>query len=648
MNWKTTIFLAILAVLVVAGVIFLQPREGAADRRRVDILAGWTQDHVETITIAAPGQVEITLRRGTPSGGSEWQLASHQTRWPAEDFAVREMLRSLFAGRQSAAIKPGDKEYDLDLFGLREPRLVVTLAGGGRRISIRFGREGTIQKGEVWIQVDGDPNVYYAATETLAAFQKDIRKLRNRQFVWFETHRVKKVTLVERFRGAAEKRDERGNVIRPQEFVFETSAMELRKTGWFLEKPEERVEDAQVQALLSGLRNVVAHEFEPKGNLRELGLEEPRVRIRLEGEGGLRLEVRFGADAKEKGHLCAWIEGSDEVAIVNQAKYFDPLPTTRSAFRSRRIVYWTEAQTKRIEVEVRGLGKIALLQKKDPVTTGTMTAERITWVPEGLDERSYIKDAATSFGQMLFMLQLESPESFLGAPTKDLKELGLDPPAVEVRFFLENQERALQFGIRGKDAAAGDFLMKKSWHDEIYWAPEPYVRLVRRLELNYRRLELWQVDRERIAEFWFEDNTRGLNWRVARSGEQWRFIDDTSLRLKREIDDTLAQKLHNSANYVIAKQFIGKDEETLRRFMLYDSPAYRFFIVTGKNDADRKVIWITENYDQSGRAGVHYARFEGDPVVFRIDEALVGLLLGGLHKRPRPDPDPNEGHERHK
>ncbi|GEM_PF-4867340 len=650
MRWRSTVVLGALAVLVLAGLLLLQPHSGTEDQRRVDVLAGWTPDRVETLSIVAPGEVEIVLRRQPSAGSPAWHLVRHQRRWPANDFLVDEMLRSLFAGRHSAVIRPGEKEHTPEPYGLNAPRLTVTLEGAERKTVIRFGREGRIRPDEVWIQVEGDPNIYFSAVETVEAFRRDFHQLRSKQLTWFEPGRARRIVLVERFLGKAEKKDDQGKVIRPQEYIYVTSEMVLRTApppGWYLSKPEERLEDAQVSGLLSGLRNLVAADFVPMTDPKEFGLDAPRLRVQVEGESDLRLNLRFGADVKSrKGHLYAWLEGADEVAILDQAKYFDPVPTTRSAFRSRQLILWTEEQTRRIEIEVRGQGTLALLPKKETLPTESMPAGALRWVPEGMEEKSYDRDAATNFGRFLFSLSLAGPSSFIEAQGLDLKTVGLDPPNVVVRFQLEGRERAFLFGTQGKDTAVQDVVMKKSWDDQLYWVPAGYVQVLRRMDLNFRHPKVWEVPRDRIVGFWFEDRIGDRRWQVARDGKDqpWKFVDETSLRLRREVEEDRITRVLDRSNYLQAKQFLGRDEETRKRFHLERDPAYRFWILTGRAETDRKILWITENIGDNPRAAIYYARFEDDSIVFRLDEELVGLLLGGVHQRPKPERDPHDGH----
>ncbi|MBI2900840.1 MAG: DUF4340 domain-containing protein [Planctomycetes bacterium] len=644
MGWKTVIALGVLAAAVLAALLLLQPRDAARDAGRHDLLQGWTPEYVETISIRKSGDVEIVLRR-SPSG---WSLAKPR-QWPASEYLVGSMLQVLFGNRFSPAIRPGDRDYNLDHAGLREPGLVVTLEGGGRKTTLRYGHEAKLYKGEVWVQVEGDPNVYLAGLEVVEAFRKDVHQLRDKHLATYEPHRVTRVVLTERFDGPAEKRDDGGNVIRPAEYKYEVSELELRQTapkGWFLVKPEERLEDVQIGALIAGVRNVLVTDFVPKTNLKEMGLDEPRVKIAIEGTEGLRLVVRFGGEVRDrKGQLYVWIEGSDEVAVVEREKYLQPIPTTRNALRSRRVVTWDEAQTRRIEIEGPGLGRIVMVPYKKRITSGTMTQEVPGWRPDGAREGEYEEEGATAFGRFLFSVALRDEKSWLGRPTLDLKQFHLDPPDLSVKFVLEEGERTLHFGIKA-EGDADDFIMKKAWHDEFYWAPAEYVNVVRRMELNYRKPVVFSVPRDRIVGFTFYDRELNRLWRVEREekGKPWLYADTESVRLNRKVDPERIDKLLTRSNYIQAKQFLGKDEETRRYYELDKEPAYKFYIVSGRAEADQKVLWVTGNLAREG-GRTHYARFEDEPVVFLLDDTLIGLLLAGVHERPKPEKRPHDGHD---
>jgi hypothetical protein len=636
MSWKTIAVLGILSVGVMAAIVTVQPHTIDPEQVQADYLPGWSVAEIDTVTISSPGQVEVILKRTTQPGSTTWNLIQPRA-WSANSFMVEDMIRALFGTRKSPFLKPGHKEYTPEKYGLQEPRLTVSFRSGEKGIHIRFGLESKVYEKQVWIQIDNDPNIYFSSTEVVQSFQRDIHQLRSKQIASFEHHRVTRILLSEWEQG--------GDINTGEKWKrYNASEMVLRPTepkGWFLRDLEERLDDRVVLSLLSVLRGIVADDFVPMTDLKKFGLEEAWLKISVESTADAPWRVRFGLEGK--GKMYVWVEGSDEIAIVDKAKYIDPLPKTRNTFRSRKIIPWTEEQTKRIEVEAAGLGKISLVPEKRKTSTDNMVVESIVWKPTETGGLEYEEEQASAFAKFLFTLELQNEEAWAGkADPKQLSELKLDPPVASLRFVLDREERVFHFGVVG---GSGDsVIMKKSWQDELYWVEAHVLQILKLLELNYRKSKMWSIDEGRILGFWWQDDTVDppKMWQVMRegSGKPWQYADQNSKRLNREVEDQRAADLLVRAKFIAAKKFIGKDPDAQQRLHLDKSPAYRLWIITGSGDNDRKVLYISENSGKR-QAPYHFARFEDEPVVFLIEPELVDLLLEGIHVRPKLDRQPD-------
>lgn len=627
MNWKTTAVLGVLAAAVLVAVLVLQPHKEDPDKLKVDLLAGWNVGGVDRITIQRPGEVEIVLERSARPGGVAWNIAKPKA-YAANAFMVDEMLGSVFGQRNSSFLKPDHKDYNLKTFGLDQPQLTVTLEGGGKRTTIRYGAEAKLNPGVVWIQRDQDPNVYFATVEVLQAFQKDLYQLRNKRLAWYEPHRVTKVTISKRFTNATKKAIE-----------YDTCEAVLRDKdpkGWFFESPEERLEDTQVGALVSGIPNIIAEDFLALGDKKDFGLVEPQLKVTIHATDGT-YTFHVGDDVKgRQNRAYVWAEGSDEVAIVDRERYLNPLPSSRNALRSRHVIYWGEHQTKRIEVESRELGKIVLLPTVKKVDSGTVAMEEIVWRMEGQVEVDPAR--CTNYARYLYTLMLKDETSWIKkAEGDDLQTYKLDPPELSIKWVLDSGERTLLFGTQTTE----DVVMKKSWHDELYWAPLEYIRQVRLMDLAFRKMKVYDTNPDSILGFWFEDNfsRQPTFWQVMREakGSEWKFTDQNSLDKKYAVDPARAARLLAMANYMEAKAFVGKDEATRKQHELAEKPAYKLHIIVGRAQSDRKVLWISRNFGKV-RNPVHYARFEDEPSVFWLNEEIMDLLLDGVDQRTRIDP----------
>ena len=302
------------------------------------------------------------------------------------------------------------------------------------------------------------------------------------------------------------------------------------------------------------------------------------------------------------------------------------IPQTRNSFRSGRVIDWTPADTKRIEIDYRGVGKVVLIPKR--------MKNRFLWVPENPDH-PFDEEQSTKLGFGLFTLSLKDHQSWLGVLPGQAKALGLDPPELTLRFELSEGERILYFVLRGTD----DAYMKKAWEDELYTVPSYYVKFLQKLDLSYRTLELWSVRPDQLTGIHWERRILGRepeSWSVVRQREldtdiwKWRFTDPESVRLNLQVDPDRAKDLLLGLTHIQAKKFIGKSPSVAKRFELGGkSPPHRLVLSLGTG-GKQKVLLVGRNQSPAGAAPFYFARFEADPVVFQIDAKLIDLLIKGL------------------
>jgi hypothetical protein len=318
----------------------------------------------------------------------------------------------------------------------------------------------------------------------------------------------------------------------------------------------------------------------------------------------------------------------DEVAVVAVDRYLSQIPQSRNSFRSGRVIDWSPVETKRIEIEYRGVGKIALVPKVEK--------KRMLWIPDN-PGHAFDEEKSTRLGLGLFTLSLKDDRSWLGPQPQQEKVLGLDPPEVTVRFALLEGERVLHFSLDG----AGQAYMKKAWQDELFIVPAHYVKILHLLDLNYRAPDMWSVRVNRVTGFHWEKRILGREpeyWSVLRARDpesdawKWRFTDPESVRLKLEVDWLRARELLVGLTQVEAKKFVGMSPEVAERFELDGkSPPYRLVIPLG-DGGEEKVLLVSRNRGQAGSAPLYFARFGDSPIVFQVDAKLIDLLIQGLVK----------------
>ncbi len=617
MSWKTTLFLGVTALLVGVAVLLWKNDGPPPDAVRADFLPGIEAHQVNRISISSSRQVEILLEREGRAGSNTWNLLSPVQKI-ANEYLVMEMLRGLFQARKSPFVRPGEESYSVAKSGFDGTGLSVKLQTDSKTVLIRFGSPSKLQPNRMWVQVAEDPKIYLVANSLFDLFQKEIGELRSKRIAGFETHRVTKIHLQRRY-----------PELKGGEQV-ETSLIERRDSGWYLTEPfEERLDDAQVNALLGGLAGLVAEDFLSVRTPGEHGTDRPEFRCALEyAEGKKKFVYHLGKFVDDRARRYVWTDPVDEVAIVAVDRYLEQIPQMRNSFRAGRVIDWSPADAKRIEIDYHGVGKISLVPVQE--------ANRAFWLPEN-PGHPYDREKSTKLGFGLFTLSLKDDRSWLGVQPDQEKALGLDPPQVTLRFVLNSGERVFFFALDD----SGEAYMKKEWQEELYMVPSHYVKILQLLDLNYRTLDLWSVRVDQVTGFLWEKRILGRNpefWSIVRRRDpeteawKWNFSDPESTRSKLVVDWLRARELLVGLSQIQAKKFVTKSPAIAKRFELDGtSPPYRLVLSLG-TEGEEKTLLVSRNWSKAGAAPLYFARFEDDPIVFQIDATLIDLLIQGLVK----------------
>src|SRR5437762_8975498 len=143
-----------------------------------------------------------------------------------------------------------------------------------------------------------------------------------------------------------------------------------RENKWRLETPiKDQADGALVENLLSDLetwqkqRTIPAKAIEAdKSKLTEYGLNNPKLKLRLLGQGR-PLEIWFGKDAALEGRMYVRLQNSKETFLAKQSirKDIDKKP---EEFRDRKLTDLTAAQVRRITLKTPA-GELELEKKVD-------------------------------------------------------------------------------------------------------------------------------------------------------------------------------------------------------------------------------------------------------------------------------------------
>ena len=214
--------------------------------------------------------------------------------------------------------------------------------------------------------------------------------------------------------------------------------LRLHDNKWRVESPiKDQADNGAVSTLISDLESwhkddtIPAKEVSAvKGRLEEYGLNKPKLRLKLLGQG-MPPEVFFGKDAALEGKMYVRFENSKETFIAaNSVK--NEIAKKPEDFRDRKLTELTTAQVSRALVKTPA-GEMELQKKTDHW-------EIVKPLRARADDQKV--------GDLLAQVTTARIEKFVADDRGDLHPYGLAEPRGSITLFTpeDKQGQALQIG----------------------------------------------------------------------------------------------------------------------------------------------------------------------------------------------------------
>src|SRR5881394_3681760 len=204
-----------------------------------------------------------------------------------------------------------------------------------------------------------------------------------------------------------------------------------RENKWRLETPiKDQADGALVENLLSDLETwqkegtIPAKAIEAdKSKLTEYGLNNPKLKLRLLGQGR-PLEIWFGKDAALEGRMYVRLQNSKETFLAKQSirKDIDKKP---EEFRDRKLTDLTAAQVRRITLKTPA-GEMELEKKGDHWDILKPLRARAD------DEK---------IGDLISQVTTARIQQFVADDRGDLHQYGLSEPRGSVTLYDQEQKK---------------------------------------------------------------------------------------------------------------------------------------------------------------------------------------------------------------
>lgn len=369
------------------------------------------------------GALDLQLQRDR----GPWRVVS-PVQAPADDFRVGQVLDQLL-GMTRGEVIDRRQQRELGLtpadYGLDQPAVAITVSTADDDVRIGFGRRAPVGP-DVYIQVDGKPDIVAARTRLLDLLPADLAGWRDRTLFNGNPTQIRRIELQRR--------------AGPLHFA------RIEGGGWLMEKPvrsrtaPDTVDRLLMESFAYRIEDFVAETLAASALY---GLDEPAAQITYYSARFPAGEtVMIGREMDNApGLRYAARRGSNDVFAVSE-DLLALLQQPSAAFRDRRLVRLAPRDILAVRLE-RG-GNAVVLARTSPADPWRIVSPKQAPADAPRVER------------LLEALAAARIEAFTEPPESGRAELGLEPPAAAIHLFtaapdpetlaLPAAERSLQFG----------------------------------------------------------------------------------------------------------------------------------------------------------------------------------------------------------
>lgn len=277
-------------------------RKEANDLRDKTILK-FDQDGVDLIEIASQNNLSLRKVDGVWSIEDSLPILADQS----------EVETFLAAINFARAVDFAAGETDIAITGLNDPlvRIVLNGAANQKRHVLMIGNEKGNGSGQYFVKDESRETVFVADSDIFSKATRPRFSWRDKTIASFNRESVLSIKLERRGGGNVTLRKLDKDWILPNGRVAQSDSVSSMFNGLEFEKAEEIIDSPS--------------------NLSMYGLEEPRLRVVLGGDGGDMLAFVFGSEVNS-GKSVYWKRDEDSGVKLVPKEVFDPFNVTAEAF----------------------------------------------------------------------------------------------------------------------------------------------------------------------------------------------------------------------------------------------------------------------------------------------------------------------------
>ena len=276
---------------------------------------------------------------------------------------------------------------------------------------------------------------------------------------------------------------------RPEEIdKFSTVSLEYTSEGWRITEPLSVAADSEsVARLLSSAASMSLNRVveDSAADLTIFGLDKPQLTLELFlASADSSLKLILGNKNPTKSYIYASNTSRPRRVILLNSWVFSDLNKSTDDLRNKRILHLDKDLVKKVTVEKRGGGKLALGESES-----TWQIEMPLAVPADRD----------SVDKLLESLENARAEGFIDTvSSEDLKRYGLEQPALTVKLF-EGEGGPVHLLHVGEQDSEGNYYARREGQENVFLVEEELVERLKSEPDRFRHRSLVSKPKESIS-----------------------------------------------------------------------------------------------------------------------------------------------------
>jgi hypothetical protein len=392
--------------------------------------------------------------------------------------------------------------------------------------------------------------------------------------------------------------------------------MRRQDDRWRLEAPiKDQADSSLIGTLLSDLQNwqkdatISAKDIETdKSKLSEYGLNKPKLRLKLFGQGAPP-EVLFGKDAALEGKMYVRLEDSKETFLASQSirKEIDKKP---EEFRDRKLTGLMTEQVSRLLLKSPA-GEMELQKKGDHWEIVKPLRAR------GDDQK---------INDLIAQVTTARIEQFVADDRGDLHPYGLAEPRGSITLFAQDDKQGQTLQIGGVPEKEKDQVyVRFSPRAFVYTLPKKIEEILNTKPNTVRDRHLVQIDTNILDRITIDASGKGKTV-LARKAENWAIAN----RNNAPANSSQVRRLIDALQNERVTRFVEEVASNLPKYGL-DKPQLQvtFSSFASENTAETKAgerPFVTIAFGKIEGDDV-YARTGNEPFIVAVRRALLDKIF---------------------